>query len=194
MTSHAGGMKTLGLAFVLALTGSALGQGFGGGGGGFNPAQLRQAILGRIQGQVGFTDDEWTVVEPRLWRIVGLQAQTGSGQIGSAAGMMRRLGRGRGGGGGPGAVPAGGMNFDPNAIMSQIFNDGKPIPALEAEQGLEALLDDPNSSTDQIEIKLREYRDAVKKAKTELAAAQKDLQNLLTVRQEAILVQMGLID
>ena len=88
----------------------------------------------------------------------------------------------------------GGGGYDTNSIINQIFNNGQPLPVLQRQQELSTLLDDPRSTDLQISTKLREYRDAIVKVKEELATAQKELQDLLTLRQEAMLVEMGYLD
>lgn len=150
-----------------------------GGGRQIDPTQIRQAVLGRVQTSVGFSDEEWSAVEPKLWRVVTIQADTGTG----AASMLRNLG-GRGGRGGAGV----------STLLAQIFNNGKPSVVAAKSQELQAAIDDPNSTSQVIALKLAEYRDAVARAKTQLLAAQADLQSLLTLRQEALLMQMGFLD
>jgi hypothetical protein len=151
---------------------------------GFNPSQMRQAITGRIQEQVGFTDEEWAIVEPKIWRVLGLQIDSGTGPLGSMVGQFR----GRGGGG------AGGGRGNVNTFISQIFNNGNPSPAMTKRQELETLVEDPDTAPNVFRVKLEEYRTAVKKVKEELTAAQADLQSVLTVRQEAELLQMGFLE
>src|SRR5947208_3330951 len=51
--------------------------------------QIRQGIMGRLQQQVGFTDEEWAIVEPKLWRVLALQVDSGSGPLGSMVGGLR---------------------------------------------------------------------------------------------------------
>src|SRR5262245_47430364 len=105
MRPRVGWLKIIIAVIACAAAMPARAQNFGGGGGGgglgniqFDPTQIRSALLGRVQYQVEFTDEEWSVIEPKLWRIVGLQAQSGSGGIGQLSRLAR--GRGRGGGGG----------------------------------------------------------------------------------------------
>ena len=50
-----------------------------------------------------------------------------------------------------------------------------------------------SATPDQIKTKLTALRDARAKAKTELEKAQKDLRDMLTVKQEAILVMMNVL-
>jgi hypothetical protein len=65
---------------------------------------------------------------------------------------------------------------------------------------MQALMDlrtvalDPNATTEQIKVKAAAVRAAREKAKADAAAAQKDLLQLLTPDQEAILVALGTID
>jgi hypothetical protein len=53
---------------------------------------------------------------------------------------------------------------------------------------------DPNATADQIKEKAAAVRAARQKAKAEVAAAQKDLVQLLAPDQEAILVALGYLD
>lgn len=155
----------------------------GGGGRNINPAQIRQAVLGQVQMQVGFTDDEWAIVEPKLWRVAALQVDSASGPLGSALGGFRG---GRGGGGGGG--------FNLNMIISQVFNNGQPSAAMARQQELQALVNDPGATPQAFRVKLEEYRTAIKKVKADLAQAQADLQSVLTLRQEAALMQIGFLE
>jgi hypothetical protein len=58
---------------------------------------------------------------------------------------------------------------------------------------LRAAIADPHTSDTIFAHKLAAYREARDKAKENLTAAQKDLVDVLTVRQEAELAQMGLV-
>jgi septal ring factor EnvC (AmiA/AmiB activator) len=67
-------------------------------------------------------------------------------------------------------------------------------PVGKATQELQATLDDKSSTADQITAKLAALRDAREKSKADLAQAQKELRELLTQRQEATLVMMGMLE
>jgi hypothetical protein len=151
-----------------------------GGGQGFqiDPTQIRQMVLGYVQTNVGFTDEEWKAIEPRIWKVLALQVDTGTGGLGAVANT------GRGGRGG-GTV---------NTFVMQLFSNGKPTQAMKLRQDLQALVEKTDASPQELTVKLAEYRDAVAKAKVELTTAQEDLRSLLTYRQEAILIQMGFLD
>ncbi len=165
------------------------GGGGGGGGGGFqiDPTQIRQQILGQVQQQVGFTDEEWAAIGPKLWNVLALQVDSGTGAIGGMVGGLRGRG-GAGGRGGPGG--AGGIS----GIISQIFNNGQPSVVATKTQELQDAVTNPDSTPAQLRTKLEEYRAAVAKVRVQLAAAQADLEGLLTLRQEAVLMSLGFLD
>jgi hypothetical protein len=67
---------------------------------------------------------------------------------------------------------------------------GQPLPEAEAlENSLNA-----EAPTAEIKARLEKYREARKKRNAELAAAQKDLREVLSLRQEATLVSMGMLE
>jgi hypothetical protein len=90
----------------------------------------------------------------------------------------------RGGPGAPGGPPRGGPGGGP----------GQRDPSAQFRADLQAALDDPKASSEEIREKLTALREAGKKAKADLAAAQKDLLELLTAYQEAVLVSLGYLD
>jgi hypothetical protein len=63
-----------------------------------------------------------------------------------------------------------------------------------AQQALQTTLDNTAATPDAIKKQLTQLRAAREKAKQELAKAQKDLRQVLTLRREAILVLMGILD
>lgn len=97
--------------------------------------------------------------------------------------------RGFGGGGrGPGGFGRGGPGGPPgfggpgsNAVMQKL-------------RELQTTLADPNATTEQCKEKITAVRSARQKAKADLAAARKDLLQLLTLDQEAMLVSLGYLD
>ena len=98
-------------------------------------------------------------------------------------------------GGGPGSFP-GGFGPPPGGGF------GGPPPGfgggggavVHALSDLQATLADAKTTPEQIQDKLAALRAARQKARAELAAAQKDILELLTPDQEAILVNLGLLD
>jgi len=150
-------------------------RGRGGPGGGFDPAAMRERMMGSIKEQMGVTnDEEWKVISTKLEPVLTKSME-------ARADAMMGMFRGRGWRSGRGGD-------DSN-------NDNRQRSAVEqASRDLRTLLDDKNASEDQIKEKLTAFRESRDKAKTELATAQKDLKEVLMPRQEAVLVTYSLLD
>jgi hypothetical protein len=67
-------------------------------------------------------------------------------------------------------------------------------PVDQATQDLQTAIDDPNSNADVIKTRLDTLRQAKSKATQDLAVARTALRAVLTVRQEAVLVDRGILD
>lgn len=151
------------------------GRGNGGGGGGgprMTQEEMRAQMSKRTQEAMGATDAEWAVLGPKIEKVQQLQFQAMAGR---GMGMM---GGGRGGrGGGPGGPAAGPAN-----------------PVADAARELQTLLENKDATPEQIKAKLTALRDARAKAKEELTKAQTELREVLSVRQEAVLVERGTLD
>jgi Spy/CpxP family protein refolding chaperone len=63
-----------------------------------------------------------------------------------------------------------------------------------AQRELQQVLDNKDSTPDQIAAKLKALREARDKAHQDLVSAQKDLKEVLTPRQEAVLVNISMLD
>ncbi|HEV2691785.1 MAG TPA: hypothetical protein VG347_02705 [Verrucomicrobiae bacterium] len=146
----------------------------GGGGGGFDPAQMQERRMARYQEQLGLTNDvDWDAVKPLVQKVMDAQRDVFSGQMRGMFGGGRRGGQGGGGGqGGPG----GGM-----------------FPADPARDALQQAIDD-NVPTAQIKDLLAKYKAAQKAKQAKLDAAQSDLKKVLTTKQEAEAVLLGLVN
>ncbi len=142
----------------------------GRGGRGFDPAQITQRMTERMKETLGVTDEEWKVVEPKLTKVARLTFES---RFGGAMAMF-----GRGGRGGDTATT-------------------RPAPTSEVGKAgaeLAKVLADKEAKGEQIKTALQALRDARAKAKAELEQAQKELSEVLTVRQEAILVTAGMLE
>jgi hypothetical protein len=133
-----------------------------------DPNQMQRMMIerqiGRIKEELQPTDAEWKTLEPKITNVLTLTRQTG--------GMGMGMGMRRAGGQGPG------MPRD----QSQV---GK------CTEELRTLLDNKDAKPDEIKAKLTALREAREKAKVELAKAQQELRQGLSLRQEAQLVLMG---
>lgn len=145
------------------------------GGGNFDPAQMQQRMLDRYQEELGFTNDtDWDAVKPLVQKVMDARFATMSGM---GRGMFG--GRNRGGQGGDQANnrPRGGMF-------------GQPSPEADA---LQKAVDD-NAPASQIKDLLAKYKASQKVKQAKLEAAQADLKNVLTVKQEAQATLSGLLN
>jgi hypothetical protein len=138
----------------------------------FDPEQFRERMMNRYKEQLGIQDDEdWKVILPKLEKVMAVQrdARSGGGAFG-----------GFGGRGGPGGGRFGG--------------ERQQSPVARAAQELRSALENESTSPEVIGQRLTAYREARAKAQQDLAAAQKELRELLVQRQEAVLVMQGLLD
>jgi hypothetical protein len=151
------------------------GGGGGGGGrqrGGFDPQQAQQFMMNRIKDALGAGDDEFAAIQPKLQTVMTLQNDVQP----RMRGMFNRPGRPNNfGGGGPGA------STQPSEVRTAMTD-------------LQNTLNDQNASPDEIKSKLEAVRQARAKEKQDLVVAQQDLKSMLTQRQEAVLVVMGVLD
>jgi hypothetical protein len=152
------------------------GQGGQGGPGGrqgrgnFDPEQMRQRMMERYREQLVVKDDaEWSLIEARIKKIN--ESRMGRGFGGPWGGPG-----GQGGQGGPGGRQGRG-------------GFGQPNPDGEA---LQTALDS-GASADDIKAKLATYRASAKQKEAQLEKAQDELRQLLSVKQEARAVLMGLL-
>jgi Spy/CpxP family protein refolding chaperone len=142
------------------------------GGGNFDPAQIRQRMMDNLKEQLGATDEELQVLQPRIEKVWQLQRDMSGG----GRGFFR---------GNRGA----GNNNNNNGNADQ-----PTTPVRERMRELQTLLESKDTPPEQIKSKLAELRDARAKAKEDLTKAQGELRDVLTQRQEAVLVTMGVLE
>jgi hypothetical protein len=151
----------------------------GGPGGNFDPAQMQQRMMERVQEQLGFTNDtEWDAVKPLVQKVMDARMAVGTG------GMGRMFGGGRNRGG-TNTDQAGGANNRPRGGMF-----GQTSPEQEA---LQKAIDD-NAPASQIKDLLAKYKKTQKDKQAKLEAAQADLKKILTTKQEAQAYLLGLVN
>lgn len=154
-----------------------------------DPEEMRrmfeERMAERMKEQLEITDAEWKVLQPRFQKVTELQRQTAGG----GRGMMGMMMGGRGGRGGQGGRPGQeGQQRGPRPGGNQPQNEVQV-----ASEALRTLLDSENPSSDQLKAKLAALRGAREKANQKLVAAQGELRQLLTLKQEASLVMMGIL-
>lgn len=142
--------------------------GGGPGGGNWDPAQMQQRIMERVQEQLGFTDGaEWDAVKPLVQKVMDARREVGFGGMGRMMG-----GRNRGGDQGG----RGGM-----------FGQTSP-----EQEALQKAIDD-NAPASQIKDLLAKYKKSQEAKQAKLEAAQDALKAVLSTKQEAEAYLLGLV-
>ena len=170
-------MSTLAVALVAPMF--ALAQNQGGDGQEFNPEEMRKRMIEGMQTALGATPDEMQVITPKLEKVFTAQqdARGGFGMGGMFGGRGGRGGRGGGDRGGPGGAA-----------------NQPETPVRKASAELRTTLENKDAPAEEITAKLTALREARAKARADLEVAQKDLVSVLTPRQEAVMVGMGMVE
>jgi len=150
---------------------------------------------------LGVNEEQWKVIKPKLDKVKACRqratvsigppfssnfASTSSQQGGGfAGGFQFQLGGGGSGGGSNMTAPDSSFQSQSSRRETQ----GERIC-----RQLDALLNDFNSPPETIRQKMIELQQARASARKQLAQAQKDLREALTLRQQAKLVLMGILD
>jgi Spy/CpxP family protein refolding chaperone len=148
--------------------------------GNFNPEEFRQRMDDRLKTALKVTDDEWAVIKPLVDKVNTVRASGGG-----FGGFGGRGGRGGGGGGAAGGA---------TTTAGQPAPGGGNRGGSPESQALRTALESESTTPDEIKAKLAAVRDARKKNAAALEAARTDLRKVLTLRQEAVLVSMGMLD
>ncbi len=151
-----------------------------------NPEEFRQRMMDNYRERLEIKgDDEWKAIQPLIEKVIEARREVGFG--GGAFAFGRGGGRrGGGGGGGGGDAQA---NGNQGGGRRGGFFGGEPSP--EAEDLQKAI--ESNASKEELKAKLAKYREARKDKEAKLAKAQDDLKKVLSVKQEAAAVLMGLL-
>ena len=129
-------------------------------------AQFQQRALASIKQALGSNDDEFKVLEPKVSRVMLLMYQQSAG--------YSPFGRRRG-----------------SPAFSSVL---PPSDVQKARIALRETIENKDSTPTDIADKLKAFREARAAARAELTQAQDDLRQFLTMKQEATLVSMGLLD
>jgi hypothetical protein len=139
----------------------------------FDPNQYRMSMSDRMRENLGATEEEWKTLEPmiekvRMWQSLLAVRRTGMGVA-------------LGGWAGQGA--------EPTKQMQELTEE-----LTKTAQELAKVSQDPDAGPDRIKLALKDYCEVRARIRSELEKAQKELKDLLSVRQEAVLKQMGVVD
>jgi len=140
-----------------------------------DPTILRRAALmrtlERLRVQLKPTDEEWKVLAPRIEKLLLAQQDVRAGLRGA----------GRGGFGGA-FGNFGGSNLAPTTEVE------------EAAADLREVAQDPTVNSAEAKRRLSIYRKAREKARQRVEEAERDLKELLSQRQEGLLVMLGVLE
>ena len=149
--------------------------------GNFDPEQMRARMMENYREKLEVEvkeDAEWKLIEGRITKVSDARREMGGG-------------RGFGGPGGPGGRRGGGdagAGGDQGAERRR-SPFGEPSPEADAlQKAIEA-----KAPADEIKTKLAKYRESQKTKQANLEKAQAELRQVLSVRQEANAVLMGLL-
>jgi hypothetical protein len=123
----------------------------------------QSATLNSIRRQLGVSEAEWIALQPKIQRVIIANGDADNSN------------------------PAGGV------IAGFMRGQMPKSDVTKRKQELQSAIASSATTAADVQLKLAALRDARLKAKEELAAAQKDLVEVLTVRQEAALVLLGLL-
>lgn len=157
----------------------------------FDPAQMRQRMMEGWKQRLGADDEAWKVIEPRLSKVMELNRDTMAGGRGMFGGMRGQRGDQAGQRGGDQAGRGGQQGNRPRFPEME---NREPTVVEKAAETLNTTLENESASADQIKQQLTALRAAREKARADLATAQQDLRQILTLRQEALLVLSGMLN
>lgn len=158
---------------VLLSAGNVAAQGRGN----FDPEQMRARMMERYREALEVkNDDEWKIIETRITKVTDARREIGGGFGRGGPGGFGRRGGGDSGSG------------DDQGGNRRRFG---PEPSPEAESLQKAI--EAKASNDEIKTKLAKYRESQATKRANLEKAQDELRKVLSLRQEANAVLLGLL-
>jgi hypothetical protein len=177
--------------------------------GGFDPNQIRDMMLQRIKDELKASDDEWTVIQPLLQTVMDKQRDSQMDRFSGMSSFMGSMFRSRSSHSDDASkssttAPSGdsgkkddsksdrkdrGDRSDRASRYSQMQMTSTP-----ESDGLKKALESEETTNDELNEKLNALRDSREKRVDELKRSREDLRKVLTVRQEAQLVMMGILE
>jgi Spy/CpxP family protein refolding chaperone len=129
--------------------------------------QVQAGAQTRIKEMLESTDAEWEVLGPKVQKVQDLMLQSGNV------------------GGGLGRFGMGGIN---------LAGGGEQSDTQKKRQALQEIMKNKDAPVEDVRAALKDYREAQAKTKADLVKARADVKELLTMRQEAQLVRMGILE
>ncbi len=156
-------------------------------------AEAQAANHAQLQEDFAMTAEEFTAIEPLLIRVEQLRMQKG---LVDAPTQMRNMGfgGGRGGRGGQGGGGGWGGGFDPKMFLGDTAMEPSVQECQTAAKALTTLLADKQANAAEVAAATARVRKARAAFQASLDKAQGELKGVLTPRQEALLVDHGILD
>ena len=152
------------------------------GGTGSDPLRFRHLTMNAVRAKLAADDEQWKSLWPKIEKVLEAQrnARTGAGMSLSSPAMVK------------GNPPA-------NALPPQRPQGAGAAAVVEtaagsAMQQIRAALENQQTSDEELLKQVTAMRAARDIARAELAAAQKDLHDACSPRQEAVLVTLGVLE
>lgn len=139
-------------------------------------AKLRESLTMKTE--------EFTAVEPLITKVENLRMQ---GRLADPQGMPFGMGRGGSRGGSSGFNPM-------RMMMGDTPLDPSVQEVQDAAKALSTLLDDAQANGNEVTAAMARLRKARDGFKTTLGKSQEELRSVMTPRQEAVLVDKGILD
>ena len=157
----------------------------GGPGGNFDPAQFRQRTMEQVRKNLSVTnDEEWGAIQPLIQKVMDARRENFMG-----GGMGMGFGGPPPGAGPGGPPPDGGQGGGPGGPGGR---GGFGPPQSAEQQALQKVISG-DAAVPQIKDALAKFRAARKEKQARLEAAQAELRGVLTLKQEAQAVLMGML-
>lgn len=151
-------------------------------------AERQAANHAKLNTAFAMTPEEFKAIEPLLTRVETLRFQK---MIADPAGLPG----GRGGPGGPGGGPGGGRGFfNPQAMLGNTPIEPSLKEVQDATKALKALVDDAQANAAEVTNAVARVRKSREAFQATLVKAQDELRAVLTPRQEAILIEQGVLE
>ena len=150
----------------------------------------------RLQDLLEASDDEWKILEPKIEKVREL-SRLANDVTPAGMAMMGGMFAGFGGPGGPGAPdagPGGPGGFRVGMFAPLADANAQTSDVEKKAEALKTQLDVETPNPVDVASALKAYRASRTKARDDLVKAEKELRGLLTLRQEAQLVAMDILE
>jgi hypothetical protein len=131
-------------------------------------SQIRQNVLDQLKTAMGCSDEEWAVILPKLEKVEAASIEVGA--------------------------PANGLGPGVKLAALSGASGGRQPDVAQCQSQLRSTLQNPNATEAEVKLRIESLREARARAREKLAQARKELADVLTLRQEAVLIDRGILE